>query len=384
MPATKKRTTSAAPVAKRSRVDPQIAQRDSVAKALKVATDKNVAKMFTEMLPFVFVEPRHQYQDGVLDMISGILIEHETNLRSQVSEHETFVAGGDDERTKREQAIAEAETAAAAKIEALKSAGEILEVAKSELDSAKESLSTAESEKDATAARNSAAAANKETLELALELKQKLDAGIEDDAERQNQCNQLHKLLSPVVEDKNMLNAMKFSLAKPKDALEAFDSMVVQCVDTEMKKAQETVQKTLAEVDSSQAAADAKVEDCKTVVEKRSQALTDAKLGVSTAKSAKQECDAALKTAKSNLSALKGELKESKSNLDDANKTLSDFVDGALSTFKTLRDPPKESAEEEAVAAEEPTAQEDQMSVDPPKESPKEVEQPPEVEPTPA
>merc|ERR1712224_109904 len=115
-----------------------------------------------------------------------------------------------------------------------------------------------------------------------------------------------------------------------------------------------------------------------------SQALTDAKLGVSTAKSAKQECDASLKSAKSSLSALKGELKQSKSNLDEANTVLSDFVDGALSNFKVLRDPPKESKEEEAEAVEEPTVQEDQMSVDPPKETPKEVEQPPEVEPTPA
>merc|ERR1712100_913341 len=134
-------------------------------------------------------------------------------------------------------------------------------------------LSAAEKERDATASRNTEAASNKETLELAVEIKQKLDAGVEDDAERQREANQLHKLLSPILEDKNMLNAMQLSFGKTKEKLEAFDTMVIQCVDTEMKKSQETVKTILAETDTSQKAADDKVTACQASVDKCAEAL---------------------------------------------------------------------------------------------------------------
>merc|ERR1712080_751468 len=130
-----------------------------------------------------------------------------------------------------------------------------------------------------------------------------------------------------------MLNAMHLSLAKPKDKLEAFDNMVVQCVEAEMKKSSESVQTILSEADVSQSAAEAKVASCQTVVDECNRALADAKLKVTAAKSAKQECDAALKAAKSKLSSLKGEMKESKANLEASTQLFSEFVDGALATF---------------------------------------------------
>jgi len=352
-------------------------------KALKSATEKHVADMFIEMLPFVFVQPRHQYQEGVLDMMSSILTEHETHLRSQVTLHEGFVAGADQEKANREQAITDAEAAVAAKVEELQAANSTLETCKSELDSAKASLSAAEKERDATASKNSEAGANKETLELALEVKQKLDAGIEDDTERQREANQLHKLLSPILEDKNMLNAMQLSFCKTKEKLEAFDTMVITCVDAEMKKSQEAVKTILAETDTSQKAADDKVTACQASVDQCAEALTKAKEGVSQAKSAKHETDVSLKTAKSKLNALKGEVKESKANLENSTQTLSEFVDGALSNFNELRHGPK--VEEKQDVVEEPAAQEasTDAAMEPPQEFPKEdIEKPQEVAPT--
>merc|ERR1712014_23692 len=70
--------------------------------------------------------------------------------------------------------------------------------------------------------------------------------------------------------------------------------------------------------------------------------------------------------AKSKLSSLKGELKESKSNLESSTQTLTEFVDGALSTFNELRHGPK--VEEEPVQEDKTEEQVDEKSEEKPDE----------------
>jgi len=367
------------PVAKKEQpkpkvvVDPMVQKVATISAALEQSdAPKTVCEMFTNMLPHAFVQPRHDMQERVLEMVSTQLMGVQQTLQNEVDEAETKVASVDQERCKREAAIVEAESTLESKIAEFTAATERFDQIKVQTKSAEDALAEAEKSQKQAETDSRKHLDQKTKFEAAVDLKQKLEAGEIEECNLRREAESLHAQLKPLITDENMLNALKLSLSKPTAVRGPFDTMVLEQVADTISKAVAEVTALIEGAEPLKVERAAAVETCRLALDESRKERIEAELGHSDADVAKKDAQSTLKDAKSHLSSFDGEIKQMSADLKEANANLQALNDGALTIFENLR----LGREEEVAKEEEAAVTEEVEMADTPSEPQPEAEQP--------
>eukprot|EP00933_Yihiella_yeosuensis_P073569 TRINITY_DN82283_c0_g1_i1.p1 TRINITY_DN82283_c0_g1~~TRINITY_DN82283_c0_g1_i1.p1 ORF type:complete len:387 (+),score=152.30 TRINITY_DN82283_c0_g1_i1:127-1287(+) len=348
-------TASASAAAKRAKKDDTMKKCQEIACSLTIAQKSgmpaSVTTLLASVLPHclpVFKDERHEFQNSLLEMIQKTLDSAQQALSAEVASAEEVVNGGDDERQRRETAVATSLQALLDSQEAHKAKQaakpEKLEALKLASDSLKDSQAKQKSgDHDALVLES-----GKQALERAIaDLLTPLKEGTGGKRQLQALAKQLH---ASSLED-SLIEAVELPLNKKPDTRGNFDKVVLEQVDTQIaEKLAALTSKLAAEAPAREAraaevkAAQDNYDACKAASDTAAEELKCAKEAEAAAKTA-------LAAAKESSKNHTQELLDAASHLDSARKNLENFRSGVLVAFEELlgRTAPVPEAETEAL-----------------------------------
>jgi len=200
-------------------------------------------------------------------------------------------------------------------------------------------------------ARIGAAAGTKLELELAISSKVELD--LPEVQERQTKLASFKTQIGSLVQDSNLSNAVLMSLGKEAEARGAFDTMVLQQLDSELTKLLEKVTHDIATGDEEQVKSQEALTAGELAFQSARTVQQDATTAYKEALGCKKNADAALAAASKKLREFEKEVKQWTADLATANDSLTAFQNGPLVALEELSAEPVEEVEAEAEVSEE-------------------------------
>jgi len=299
---------------------------------------------------------RHMVQTAVIDMISEVMTGIEANHTKKIEEHRAKIAEGDAEKARR-QAAAEAATATVTeRAEAAKAA----DAALTAVYEAEAAAATEVTEAKAQQAAGDAELASAEGRKVSAESAMAEAFGPLKDGSAQDVASAVDRVISAGKDlklEEQLLNTAVHVLNKPATERAAFDGVVVQQMDEQLKAAVATLAATLASGEAGKADRAAKVQGAEAKVEALAAQAEVCRTQLKAAKEASKDAVAANKAAAKAVKDLDPELAEATAQAEMAESVLVAFK-ADLDTCKELVEgAPEEDAapaeEGEAEAAEE-------------------------------
>jgi len=337
-----------------------------IAEALEIAQKKDVPSDVTTLLATVlkhalptYKEERHEFQAAVLQMVEKTLTDSESVLLEAVASAEATVNGGEDEKSRREAAVASADQNLQVCQESLK---EKQTLKAQKLDDFKATL---EPLKQAQAKQQDGDAIDadlEKAKEAFVSARSELLAPMKETGGNKRQLQNLAKQMKAVQIEDSLVEAMELPLLKKPEQRGRFDAVILDQLDLFLSEKDATFESKLKE------AAPAKEERAASV--KAAQDTHDAAKAVSDAAAeaakAAKEAEIAAKASASEAhkaaKSLASELADAAQQLDTARQQLEEFRSGPLCAFKELleRSAPQPEPEEppapEELPAEKPEA----------------------------
>jgi len=339
-----------------------------VAHALASADlDKVVVKTLSTVVPYAlsqYAEERHAYENSVLNMAEETLQAIKGTNQKAVAVIKAKLSGRDAEKIKREAAVLDgAKAIAAAKTDA----------AKREYYSYEAGTILVKAEKLAKEATKAQKAGNE--VYNALAAKRELLDGIKAKVAvmKAGSCPKkdvvaLEKDMSPYKFDPTLISHMHLCLTKAPADLTDFESKMMAELESELAARSTELDGKIAAEEPGKKVRDAAADAAASALTAAKDKDADATAALSAATAAVKKAQSDLKTTEAKFAGFDHEMKDVEKGLAAAEATLSDFVEGPLSSFATLKvrsAPPPEPEEpdvpEPAVpepAVPEPVAQE--------------------------
>jgi len=324
--------------------------------------DKAVVRVLSSVVPFAlsqYAEERHAYENLVLNMAEETLHSIKSADEKAVADIKAKLSGRDAEKVQREVAVLDgAKAIAAAKTDA----------ANREYDSYVADTIHAKAEKAAKEATKVQKAGNDAYNQLAA--KKEILNGIKAKVAvmKAGSCPKkdvvaLEKDMSPYKFDPTLISHMHLCLTKAPADLTDFESKMMAELESELAARSTELDGKIAAEEPGKKVRDVAADTAASALTaaKEKDAAATAALSAATAAVKKAQSD--LKTTEAKFAGFDHEMKDVENGLAAATATLSDFVEGPLASFNTLKvrsAPPPEPEEPEVPepAVPEPTVPE--------------------------
>jgi len=282
-------------------------------------------------------EDRHPFQEQVIQMITEVMESIESGMKSKIEAAEKALAESDTAKAAKEAAEKTAEetvTTKKAEAEAAKTAAsEAAEAAKA----AKAALATATSEQKSGDAELDAAIAKKEKLVSAKDgTYGAFKAGTMEEDKKDAGLIELVALGKEFGMDGTLLTSLPSALKKAPDARGTFDQMVCTTVEQTLDKNIASLAETITSGEPAKAERASKVAAATTASEAAEAESVAKKEASTTATSALKEAEAALKAAVKEVKGHGPLTKELQKSLKADQAALEDFVGGPKEAFTSL------------------------------------------------
>jgi len=352
--------------AKKSKKDPVADKLHEIVAAVGQAdVSAEVEKMLAAIVPLAlgeFSELRHPFQKRVVEGLAGLLSEVEASLKKEVLEKRAARDGATKDLPQRQQEATDAESALNAKIKEVHAAKVVLAEKATVFRSARAALATAEEAKVEDGQKAREAEKLKSDFLGAQDKLNILKATPPEDKEGKKATDGLVSLLKKHKFEESMLIALPAALAKKPEERGQFDAMAISQLEGEIAK-------MVAEQDAVITAAIPSQEKCDAAIKQAEAALNTARGDQRAAakefdllSKAQSECTEASSAAQKAVKDLTNQLKKHEKALHNAEAEVDVFQEGALETFKQLRDrvvPPVEEEPEAGTPAKPATPMKD-------------------------
>eukprot|EP00930_Biecheleria_cincta_P084828 TRINITY_DN74262_c0_g1_i1.p1 TRINITY_DN74262_c0_g1~~TRINITY_DN74262_c0_g1_i1.p1 ORF type:complete len:407 (-),score=151.58 TRINITY_DN74262_c0_g1_i1:67-1191(-) len=331
-----------------------------IADALEIAQKKDVPADVTTFLGAAlkhtlptYKEERHEFQAAVLSMVEKTLGDSESVLLEEVASAEATVNGGEDEKTKREAAVASADQDfktsqdTAAEKQTLKA--EKSEAFQATVASLKEAQSKQE-DGDAEAVKVAKA---KEAFTAA---RAELLAPMKEAGGNKRQLHNLAKQLKAVQVEDSLLEAMELPLGKKPEQRGRFDAVILEQLDLHLSEKDAAFEAKLKEEAPAREERASAVKAAQEAHDSAKAASEAALEELKAAKAAEVAAKAAAADAHRSAKSLASELAEAAHQLDSARQRLEEFRSGPLASFKDLLERSAPQPEPEEPPSEKPEA----------------------------
>jgi len=311
----------------------------SVDSALRDAEDEqaSVVAMLRALLPHslaVYSDERHEYQARVVDMLGGVLDGMKTKLTARTDEAVAKVAGRDNERARRRAAVTELADGVADKK---------CVAARTEAVVVKEQLSYGLADEDLKIKLKAQKEGDRkytaiESKKTALDsVGNDMFAPMKSSATSEKQVKEFTKAIGWLVLDDTLLETLPSVVGKNPAVRSEFDTVVITQVEKALVEKSSVLEVELNQLQPDKDARASLVATAQAREAAAKEALTSAKHAHAAATSEVSSAENALAAAEKEWKGFGAEMKVIEATEVTAKEELSEFVEGPITAFSTLK-----------------------------------------------
>lgn len=315
-------------------VDPLASHKSNVVDSLMESNlPESTKDMLKVVLPFAYEQPRHDYQNKVLDMLLDTFTNAEADLQSTVDEEQNQLNSAEEQRSNLEASITAADAVVQEAVAKVSTSAEIKGQAEEALASASSALSAKETEHNAILAQAGKAEESKLLLEIAMTSKLEL---MEMIPKNPSKVASLKVQLDVLIQDRNLVNAVQLSLNKEPAERGSFDCLVLVQLDKEFIRLEQKNEVEISEAEPSKRACQEALAALASAQEKSAQHAQEMRESHKQCVAERKSADLDLGMAKSSLKCFEKESKLWVANVESAKAALVEFQHGPMESLRVL------------------------------------------------
>jgi len=289
--------------------------------------------MLKVVLPFAYEQPRHDHQSKVLDMVLDTFTKAVADLQGVVECGQQQLNSADEQRSNHDAAIIAAEAVVQEAGSKVSMSADLKAQAEEALAQASSALSVKESENGALLAQASKAEESKLLLELAVTSKLEL---MDMMPKSPPKVASLKTQLDALIQDKNLVNAVQLSLNKEPAERGPFDCLVLEQLDKEFIRLQQTLEVQIREAEPCKIACQEALATLASAQEQGAQHAQEMREAHKQCVGERKSADLELGMSKSSLKCFEKESKQWVASLESAKAALAEFQHGPMESLRVL------------------------------------------------
>lgn len=315
-------------------VDPLASHKSIVVDSLMESNlPESTKDMLKVVLPFAYEQPRHDYQNKVLDMLLDTFTNAEADLQSTVDEEQNQLNSAEEQRSNLEAAITAADAVVQEAVSKVSTSAELKAQAEESLAQASSALSAKETEHNAILAQAGKAEESKLLLEIAMTSKLEL---MEMIPKNPSKVASLKVQLDVLIQDRNLVNAVQLSLNKEPAERGSFDCLVLVQLDKEFIRLEQKNEAEIGEAEPSTRACQEALAALASAQEKSAQHAQEMRESHKQCVAERKSADLDLGMTKSSLKCFEKESKLWVASLETAKTAVADFQHGPMESLRVL------------------------------------------------